>query len=305
MTVKYREVKRKANVGERIRIVNTADHRYKNGDEFTVSRSESAGIFVPHHRGNSNGCAGVFHSEYVVLEPIEPAVPAQLNFPDAIALFMHENAAAVRKYLDEIAPETAPGVSIDSSGGLTANNVTVSKQLTRAGVIEKAKADVAELIRIGQDVAERLTESDEFYASFFTADFHINREKRVVTALVSYTDSSGRITEGNVAKGIARCSQGDVFHAEIGKAIALRKALGLVVPDEYLNAPQPENAAPGAVIRKIGGAAVGDKRVISNKRRYGNDSYSFTNGLSASVYNCEIIDDTDVDYSAAGSEVAA
>lgn len=68
----YREVKRKAIKGERIRIVKRLDNRYENGDEFEVDEANDGGIFVKHPRGNNNGRAAVFHSEYVVLEPIAP-----------------------------------------------------------------------------------------------------------------------------------------------------------------------------------------------------------------------------------------
>lgn len=136
MTTLFREVKRKANVGERIRIVKavTATNSYANGDEMTVTARQDIVPFGVHTKEQP---VFVYDNEYVVLEPITqetPAPPQQLDFLEAIALFMRENAAAVRKYLDEIAPEKAP--------------VTQSKPLTRADVIAKAKADVAELIRI-------------------------------------------------------------------------------------------------------------------------------------------------------------
>lgn len=66
----YREVKRGAEVGERIKIVAAVDSRYKNGDEFVVDEVKRHGVFVTHPQGRNAGKAGVFHSEYVVLEPI-------------------------------------------------------------------------------------------------------------------------------------------------------------------------------------------------------------------------------------------
>lgn len=74
----YREVKRKAAVGERIKIVNTCDRRWSNGEEFVVERTGGSGVMIKHPQGNGGGgCAGVFNSEYVVLEPINAQAKAE------------------------------------------------------------------------------------------------------------------------------------------------------------------------------------------------------------------------------------
>jgi hypothetical protein len=75
--VEYREVNRKAEKGERIRIVASIDPRYSNGDEFVVEKSELSNVmvYVKHLEGTNNGCAGVLKSEYVVLEPVNNAKP--------------------------------------------------------------------------------------------------------------------------------------------------------------------------------------------------------------------------------------
>ena len=286
----YREVKRKANVGERIRIVDKKDRRYENGDEFIVKDASDFGVFVPHPRGSFGGCAGVFHSEYAVLEPIEAA-----NLPELLTQFLRENAAAVRKFLDEIAPD-APATA----------EVPQPKPLTRADIIAKAKADVAELLRIGQDIDARLPAGTPFCSTFFIAEFHVNREKRVVTALVSSTDHHGVIAERNEAKAIAKCAPGDVFHAEIGKAIALRKALGLPMPDVYTNAPQPDEPRVGAkVCGKLSGMEAVVERIERQKPNPYRGHYVCGGILIVPASQIDILDDTDVDYSAAGAEVAA
>lgn len=60
-----------------------------------------------------------------------------------------------------------------------------------------------------------------------SVEFIVNRKNRKVTALIR--DEDGKI----FAKGIARCSPGDCFNADIGRAIALRRALGVGVPRKY------------------------------------------------------------------------
>lgn len=51
-----------------------------------------------------------------------------------------------------------------------------------------------------------------------------------------------------ISKGIAKCASSDCFNVHIGKAIALRRALGHQVPTEYLNAPQPTEVHVGDVV---------------------------------------------------------
>ncbi|WP_178023048.1 hypothetical protein [uncultured Paenibacillus sp.] len=285
MTTIYREVKRKANVGERIRVVDKRDWRYENGDEFVVVRSERTGVFVEHPQGRCNGCAGVFHSEYVVLEPIAkqtPAPPQQLDFPEALVLFMRENAAAVRKYLDEIAPEKAP--------------VTQSKPLTRADVIAKAKADVAELTEKMRSTVRQQFGNYAFKNMHLRPEFHVNRATRAVTALVRKDGAAMGYADGEVVeKSTAKAAPGDVFHAEIGKAIALRRALGLPVPDEYINAPQPDEPRVGMTVR-VSYDMTHPIRTIERKHATIKNGWWFTNGFWASTSRFTVIDDTDVDY---------
>ncbi|NGM81245.1 hypothetical protein G5B47_02330 [Paenibacillus sp. 7124] len=76
----YREVSRKASVGERIKIVDKDpfERNYKNGAEFVVNRADSDGdVYV--------NCAGddeyyVLRSEYVVLEPDDAYVHSGVTY---------------------------------------------------------------------------------------------------------------------------------------------------------------------------------------------------------------------------------
>jgi len=66
MEKKYREVKRVAKVGEKVKITNTVmcSGKYKIGDVLTVTVTEHDGV-------RADNSIPLFHSEYVVLEPIE------------------------------------------------------------------------------------------------------------------------------------------------------------------------------------------------------------------------------------------
>lgn len=65
-----REVKRKAKVGEYVKVVNAkpAIHLYKNGDIFKVTYVTASGCICK----NSDGDTALWHEEYVVLENYKP-----------------------------------------------------------------------------------------------------------------------------------------------------------------------------------------------------------------------------------------
>jgi hypothetical protein len=134
--------------------------------------------------------------------------------------------------------------------------VSKSPQDIRDEIIEKAKRDVAELGR----------ELNPWGSFRFT--FEINTEKRVVVAL-KRRRASGMVH----GRGIAKCDPSDCFNAHIGKAIALRRALGLEVPAEYLNAPQPTEVRDGDIVRWVPEYSfrVGESHIIcvENGSRFG------------------------------------
>lgn len=70
-----REVKRKAKVGEYVKVVNAKPifGTYKNGDIFKVTYVTASGCICK----NSDGDTGLWHEEYVVLENYKPEEKAQ------------------------------------------------------------------------------------------------------------------------------------------------------------------------------------------------------------------------------------
>lgn len=95
-------------------------------------------------------------------------------------------------------------------------NIGETEQEKRDRIVEQAKEDVEFLVG---DIAPKV-------------EYVVNKNKRTIAALLKHS------TRGFVvSRGIAKCAPSDCFNVHIGKAIALRRALGLEVPDEYLNAP--------------------------------------------------------------------
>ena len=134
-------------------------------------------------------------------------------------------------------------------------------QARRDEIVEQAKADVA------------MFRSDLFAPD---VEFIVNRKKRTVVALLRGC-MSGNVQE----RGIAKAAPSDCFNVHIGKAIALRRALGSAVPDEYLNAPQPTEVRVGDII----GTPYGRGPYKLKKRHFNEIDLTYLN-------RCKIIDDS-------------
>lgn len=285
----YREVKRKAAAGERIKIVNAGyagePPAYANGDILTAVRTMAIDAVQIDRNWRRGGRAWVYDNEYVVLEPIATPTP---DLPDLFAQFIRDNASAVRSYLDGLDP--------DGCAEPTVNVPQPAPALTRAKVIEMARERVAELVRIGGALHGRLAEGSPFHDRFYRVEFHVNRDKRTVTALVR----SGIMPSGKKpdAVGIAKCAPDDVFNADIGKAIAAERALGLTLTEAFVNAPKPEKALVGMIVMyddtPRGLISIDEWPVTGKTAHVGS-----VVGLRGTI-----IDDTDADYTQEGGEAA-
>jgi hypothetical protein len=128
---------------------------------------------------------------------------------------------------------------------------------TREQVVDMAKHDVEELLSschenvpclfggmCGYYPTTNSTNAIDF------VDFRVDRNKRTVVALIRMRDV-GKTPPGVSkvwARGIAKCEALDCFNVWIGKALSLRRALGLDVPDYYINAPKPTVAQVGDMV---------------------------------------------------------
>lgn len=103
-------------------------------------------------------------------------------------------------------------------------------QRRRDGIVDRARQDI-----------QRLEKEADY--QLLRADYVINREKRTIVCLLERYDY-GYIE----ARGKAKCAPDDCFNIHIGKAIALRRALDLEVPDDYIYAPQPTEVRVGDTV---------------------------------------------------------
>lgn len=108
------EVKRHARVGERIRIAKACDSRYSNGAEFTVTGSDLVGVHVDSPLGHNNGRMGIFHSEYVVLEPVTP--PARLKVGEYAKVIKATPSFSTVGLIVKVTDDDASSAPFDTEG---------------------------------------------------------------------------------------------------------------------------------------------------------------------------------------------
>ncbi|WP_337102357.1 3D domain-containing protein [Paenibacillus sp. YIM B09110] len=259
--VRYRMVERKASVGERVVIVSLMNGvKAEIGEVLPITRSGGSVDLSFVYSDRPSTCMNV--SNYRVLEPLTESPAAE--DADLLVLSRHINELSAK--LD--AQETQINGLTDAVGKLTLqlrvareDIVLIEEgvsagierlerhggvgqykpQLTRDDVVAKAKRDVAELLKRAMRTMDMPATEENGHLTF---EFVINRDKRTVVAIGKL-----RYVPGEVAvHGIAKCAPGDVFNSHIGRALALRRALGLDVPAEYTKAPQPIEVRVGDVI---------------------------------------------------------
>ncbi len=240
-------IKRKANVGERIKIIRAISPTglYARGDKFTVRSSGNMGVRV-------EGILPIIsHMEYeVIIEEERVEIPHTTYIELARSIDNHVHDALQKAYeegyrkgktdteFERAFRDIAKVTSEIRREGVRRLTPKETPQQARDRIVEQAKKDV-----------EGLKYKDtDFYASIgrfaCVAVFIVNKEKRTVVTLLR--GGSSNIVR---AKGIAKCAPGDCFNVHIGKVISLRRAMGLEVPAEYLNAPQPTEVRVGDILR--------------------------------------------------------
>lgn len=221
--IKYKTEKRKAEVGERILITN-ADYElsdYQNGGVFTVSNCGTTGVEL------DCGMRSQHHEYEVIVGEHAPAPTLdEMNYDELVALVEDAMKALRTRSYKNGYDQGRFDAEIEEAHG----TYEKSDQQKRDEIVAQAKEDVEDLV------------IKHFFLT--KADFIVNAAKRTVVAL-----RKSLIDTRNLRRGIAKCAPNDCFNEHIGKAIALRRALRLPVPVEYLNVPQPTEVRVGDVVR--------------------------------------------------------
>jgi len=257
----FKTVKRKAEVGERILITNRESGSIRNGDIGVVTIIFYEDSLYADIRGMERL---VNRNEYEVI--IEEA-GGMNELKDKLAE-VAEIAQKLSITFNDIASMLTTAESIKET-------VEKSPQQIRDEIIEKAKRDVAELVRNGfvhTNVYGKLV-----------VKYIVNKEKRTIVVLLH-----GYLSGNVYKKGIAKCAPDDCFNVHIGKAIALRRALGFEVPTEYLNAPMPTEVRVGDICKTydVGGRAFNINVNVEAVRD------KFNEDIARDRYGTTIIDDS-------------
>lgn len=159
--------------------------------------------------------------------------------------------------------------SVDSEGNVNMIAAKIKEAFDSSKVTTLSRET---MIKMAKLVPGQLTKRQNGNGFIYTikgafdcyAEYIVNKEKRTVVCLLRGV-ASNRIYN----RGKAKCDPNDVFNVDIGKAIALYRALGMPVPVDYFNIPRPDKFEVGQVI-----FWVSELKFLVTKDR-GNDFYDF------------------------------
>ncbi|ODB76017.1 hypothetical protein [Bacillus velezensis] len=293
--------KRPAKVGERVLITNPlpiVKRAYEAGDVFDVAIADDP---IPGGVKVLGLPSFIAFREYEVIVNNEveneeaDGMKIDLNGMGYDELMAHGDAVmeAIKKRMFQEGFRSAK----QGQRKLAKMKTSINTQVRRDEIVEQAKADVEKLIEDAGSICPVYYGNYTMRQRMSRVDFVVNREKRTVVALVF--GKIPRFRNELREKGIAKAAPDDCFNAHIGKAIALRRALGLAVPDEYLNAPQPAEVRVGDVVYGKYSEAyyqlwcedeIGDvsyevkiKEIVDGKYRYVGGGYDFIDDADLTI----------------------
>ncbi|MGE7843916.1 hypothetical protein ACQKNX_24420 [Lysinibacillus sp. NPDC093712] len=288
----------KFKVGDKVRTVNSSC--FEKGEVVTIEINDESN-HMPLKCTNGR-CAF-----WLYLSDVEPVTPKPTknqritSLEQTVATLQAEVAALKAAQKVAVSPPTMT-VKADVDVAKVAESlakafekhVPKSPNEQRKAIIDEAKTFVEELSDIIKGTHKREKKfgrlNDVGYTYVLKPEFRINSKKRTVTVLMK----GGYIDNGKVyANAVAKCAPDDVFNADIGKAIALGRALGLDV-SKFEKAVQPSEVVLGMHVRtKTLGGGYNDHCPIFVTGFYG-EYPAFDNGTHSSLY--EITDDTKAQY---------
>ncbi|WP_339306875.1 hypothetical protein [Paenibacillus sp. FSL R5-0519] len=318
--VKYRMVDRKAAVGERVIVTGESCACYHTGELAKVISSNGRVAFVDLTENTNyydDGKWYIDRKDYRVLEPITSAEPAPVSeplsakpAPDQAAEIIAKLTGRVAALEKRVAALEKPAEVTKTSSGEVADSLsailTKGERITplksareiRDDIVKRAKEDVADLLGKPSPFTHELVALDgayiEYHPNIHNVEFVINHDKRTVVALIRLR-KSGKLR----LRGIAKCAPGDVFNAALGRAISLRRALGLEIPEEYVSAPQPTEVRVGDIVKYASG---GVKIVVEDNATF--DPYVETRIKLALIRGTVIDDSRESDSAEPRKEVA-
>lgn len=134
---------------------------------------------------------------------------------------------------------------------------------------------------------------------YYETEFSI-KENKVTAVIYAVNYHRERLNSKPRHVGRAKCMPGDVFNADIGKAIALAKALEIDIPQEFLDAVQPDEIVVGMIAgpKEEEVAYFSDSGKVPLKVTRVDDygDVHRSNGKNSDKEDFKIIDDTNAIY---------
>lgn len=248
-------------VGDKVRVINANASKHSNGDEGVVVSITPLWdvVFID---VDVNGVQQGHYAKNIELISSKPTKNQRLTSAEQAITTLEQKVEAMQAEIDALkAAQKATAISQTMTVKSEADIAKIAEGLTkmftkekklspneqRKAIIDEAKTFVeATLAEVDEQMGWQTT-SIPVYKEYgrLRIEFIVNAEKRTVVALARY----GNIVEDLTVhgKGIAKCNPSDVFNADIGKAIALGRALGLDV-SKFEKAAQPSEVVVGQVV---------------------------------------------------------
>lgn len=219
-------------VGDKVRITNAQGSKHRNGDEGIIV-SITPIWDVVFYDVDVNGMQQGHYDKDIELAPQKPTKNQRITTLEQTVADLQAEVEALK------ATQKLP-VTVIADAIQRYNERTPNEQ--RKAIIDEATAFLIEVEREQNDSKVR-GKGNAIHRQYLTkTEFIFNADKRTVVAIIR-----SKYGTTVLSKGIAKCAPDDVFNADIGKAIALGRALGLDV-SKFEKAVQPDYYAVGHVI---------------------------------------------------------
>lgn len=274
----------KFKVGDKVKVVNDCESGYGKG-VLTVTEGK---------RGDMSGGNYTLDGKYIVLGDNIKHAPSKPTKNQRITT-LEQAVADLQAEVEALKATQKPPVTID----LSTQAQAVAERLKnpneqRKAIIDEAKAFVEKYTPIVRIDGTPLTSEH----GDVKITLNVNSKKRTVACIVHYL----HVKDAPIKRGFAKCAPDDVFNADIGKAIALGRALGLDV-SKFEKAVQPSEVVVGMKVAKHSVVNVGVNQTVS--KLFDNPSPSMYPGqafrttevfgwLAQSQVN--IVDDSEAQY---------
>lgn len=290
----------KANEQSNIKYALTTEDNGFTGEVVAVDKTGKLGIrTLTRNDSNLKTVFSYLEPEYFELVSSKPTKNQRLTSAEQAISTLEQKVEALKAEIDALKATQKPPVTVIADAIKRYKERTPNEQ---ASANEKRKAIIDEAKAFVKNTEQRA--GAQFYKAqgdstkrMLTFKYEVNADKRTVVAL-GFGSRSNTLR----GKGIAKCAPDDVFNADIGKAIALGRALGLDV-SKFEKAVQPSEVVVGQVVkgREETGRSDFEASVTSmfpsaNGRGHG-AAFHHSGGLGRlGEKRVHIIDDTEAKY---------